>query len=197
MKTNSLWKTSLIGVCLLASWQADAKDYYLAPGGTGNGMAIDKPFGDPIKAFAALKAGDILYVRGGTYHLSKTINVTQTGTADQRICVFAYPGDTERPIFDFSGQPRSTSTEASTYRGIMHKIGANYWHYRGLDICNSADNGMKLEGSYCVVELCRFYGNGDTGLQQGFGKDGNGNNTRNQEYKYGRYNLASVMAYMS
>ena len=50
MKTNSLWKTSLIGVCLLASWQADAKDYYLAPGGTGNGMAIDKPFGDPIKA---------------------------------------------------------------------------------------------------------------------------------------------------
>lgn len=189
MKTNSLWKTSLIGICLLASWQADAKDYYLAPGGTGNGMAIDKPFGDPIKAFAALKAGDILYVRGGTYHLSKTINVTQTGTADQRICVFAYPGDTERPIFDFSGQPRSTSTVASTYRGIMHKIGANYWHYRGLDICNSADNGMKLEGSYCVVELCRFYGNEDTGLQQGFGKDGNGNNTRNQEYKYGRYNI--------
>ena len=40
MKTNSLWKTSLIGICLLASWQADAKDYYLAPGGTGNGMAI-------------------------------------------------------------------------------------------------------------------------------------------------------------
>ena len=148
MKTNSLWKTSLIGICLLASWQADAKDYYLAPGGTGNGMAIDKPFGDPIKAFAALKAGDVLYVRGGTYHLSKTINVTQTGTADNRICVFAYPGDTERPIFDFSSQPRSNKTEASTYRGIMHKIGANYWHYRGLDICNSADNGMKLEGSY-------------------------------------------------
>lgn len=189
MKTNSLWKTSLIGICLLASWQADAKDYYLAPGGTGNGMAIDKPFGDPIKAFAALKAGDILYVRGGTYHLSKTINVTQTGTADQRICVFAYPGDAEQPVFDFSSQPRSNETEASTYRGIMHKIGANYWHYRGLDICNSADNGMKLEGSYCVVELCRFYGNGDTGLQQGFGKDGNGNNTRNQEYKYGRYNI--------
>lgn len=70
MKTNSLWKTSLIGVCLLASWQADAKDYYLAPGGTGNGMAIDKPFGDPIKAFAALKAGDVLYVICERWHLS-------------------------------------------------------------------------------------------------------------------------------
>ena len=178
-----------MGLCLLASVEASAKDYYLAVGGTGNGMAIDKPFGDPIKAFAALKAGDVLYVRGGTYHLSQTIKVNQTGTADKRICVFAYPGDSERPVFDFSGQPRSTSTEAASYRGVMHNIGANYWHYRGLDFCNAADNGMKLEGSYCVVELCRFYGNDDTGLQQGFGKDTKGNNTRNTEFKYGRYNI--------
>lgn len=178
-----------MGLCLLASVEASAKDYYLAPGGTGNGMTIDKPFGDPVKAFAALKAGDVLYVRGGTYHLSQTIKVNQTGTADKRICVFAYPGDSERPVFDFSGQPRSTSTEAASYRGVMHNIGANYWHYRGLDFCNAADNGMKLEGSYCVVELCRFYGNEDTGLQQGFGKDTKGNNTRNTEFKYGRYNI--------
>ena len=189
MKTKFLMKASLMGLCLLASMEASAKDYYLAPGGTGNGMTIDKPFGDPIKAFAALKAGDVLYVRGGTYHLSQTIKVNQTGTADKRICVFAYPGDTERPVFDFSGQPRSTSTEAASYRGVMHNIGANYWHYRGLVFCHAADNGMKLEGSYCVVELCRFYGNEDTGLQQGFGKDSKGNNTRNTEFKYGRYNI--------
>lgn len=189
MKTKFLMKASLMGLCLLASMEASAKDYYLAPDGTGNGMTIDKPFGDPIKAFAALKAGDVLYVRGGTYHLSQTIKVDQTGTADKRICVFAYPGDSERPVFDFSGQPRSTATEAASYRGVMHKIGANYWHYRGLDFCHAADNGMKLEGSYCVVELCRFYGNEDTGLQQGFGKDSKGNNTRNTEFKYGRYNI--------
>ena len=189
MKTKFLMKASLMGLCLLASMEASAKDYYLAPGGTGNGMTIDKPFGDPIKAFAVLKAGDVLYVRGGTYYLSQTIKVNQTGTADKRICVFAYPGDTERPVFDFSGQSRSTSTEAASYRGVMHNIGANYWHYRGLDFCHAADNGMKLEGSYCVVELCRFYGNEDTGLQQGFGKDSKGNNTRNTEFKYGRYNI--------
>ena len=58
-----------------------------------------------------------------------------------------------------------------------------------MDFCHAADNGMKLEGSYCVVELCRFYGNEDTGLQQGFGKDSKGNNTRNTEFKYGRYNI--------
>ena len=52
MKIKFLMKTSLMGLCLLASLEASAKDYYLAPGGTGNGMTIDKPFGDPIKAFA-------------------------------------------------------------------------------------------------------------------------------------------------
>ena len=129
MKTNLLCKALMASLCLAASVEANAKDYYLAPGGTGNGMSIDKPFGDPIKAFAALRAGDVLWVRGGTYQLSQTIKVNQTGTADQRICVFAYPGD-PRPVFDFSGQPRPDPDAASPYRGINHNISANYWHYR-------------------------------------------------------------------
>ena len=51
MKTNLLCKALMASLCLAASVEANAKDYYLAPGGTGNGMSIDKPFGDPIKAF--------------------------------------------------------------------------------------------------------------------------------------------------
>lgn len=178
---------ALTALGLLAFGTAEATEYYLAPGGTGNGMSIDKPMGDPVAAFAKLTAGDILWVRGGTYNLSETIKVNQTGTKDARICVFAY--ENEKPVFDFSGQNHTDETTAKASRGILHNIGANYWHYRGLEICNAADNGMKLEGSFCVVELCTFHDNGDTGLQQGFGKGSKGENTRNTEYLYGRYNI--------
>lgn len=180
-------KLCLAALLAAGAAQAVARDLYLAPGGTGDGLSIDRPMGDPVEAFAALQAGDILWVRGGTYNLSEQITVNATGTKDARICVFAY-GD-EKPVFDFSGQNRDDEDVAKASRGIMHNIGANYWHYRGLEICNAADNGMKLEGSFCVVERCVFHDNGDTGLQQGFGKGDNGENTRNQEFLYGRYNI--------
>ncbi|MBO5062655.1 MAG: right-handed parallel beta-helix repeat-containing protein [Prevotella sp.] len=171
-------------VCCVSS---QARKLYLAPGGTGNGRSIENPMGDPVSAIGKLEAGDTLYVRGGTYALSQTIKVNKSGTKDHRICVFAY--ENEKPVFDFSGQNHTDEATAKASRGILHNIGANYWHYRGLEIANAADNGMKLEGSFCVVELCTFHGCGDTGLQQGFGKGSNGENTRNQNFLYGRYNI--------
>lgn len=171
-------------VCCVSS---QARKLYLAPGGTGNGRSIENPMGDPVSAIGKLEAGDTLYVRGGTYALSQTIKVNKSGTKEHRICVFAY--ENEKPVFDFSGQNHTDETTAKASRGILHNIGANYWHYRGLEIANAADNGMKLEGSFCVVELCTFHGCGDTGLQQGFGKGSNGENTRNQNFLYGRYNI--------
>lgn len=187
MKSLHLLKLTVLFCLTIVTINTQAREWYLAPGGIGNGRSIDTPMGDPVKAFASLQAGDILWVRGGVYKLSETIKVNQTGTKDQRICVFAYGN--EKPVFDFSGQNHTDETIAKASRGILHNIGANYWHYKGLDICNAADNGMKLEGSFCVVERCNFYGNGDSGLQQGFGKGSNGENTRNQNFYYGRYNI--------
>lgn len=187
MRISTFGRLCMVALLSAGAHSADARQLYLAPGGTGNGKTIDNPYGDPVKAFSALQAGDTLWVRGGTYNLSETVKANNTGTKDERICVFAYPG--EKPVFDFSGQNHTDETIAKASRGIMHNIGANYWHYRGLEICNAADNGMKLEGSYCVVELCSFHGNGDTGLQQGFGKGSKGENTRNQDFHYGRYNI--------
>ena len=48
---------------------------------------------------------------------------------------------------------------------------------------------MKMEGSVNVSEQCTFHGCQDTGLQIGFGKGSNGENTRNPDFEYGRYNI--------
>lgn len=160
-----------------------AKEYYLATDGNDrNSGTIDAPFASLEKAISMLTAGDICYIRGGEYFPTSTVNVTSTGTKDARICLFAYQD--EKPIFNFKALPYDDNA-----RGVYHKIGANYWHYKGLTICNAGDNGMKMEGSFTVIENCTFRDNKDTGLQLGFGKGSNGENTRNPNYYFGRYNI--------
>lgn len=172
----------LVGLLLIGS-PLSAKQYFLAPDGNDrNKGTFEEPFGSLDKAVSMLAAGDTCYIRGGEYFPTSTVNITATGTKDARICLFAY--NNEKPIFNFKALPDDDNA-----RGIYHKIGANYWHYNGLTICNAGDNGMKMEGSFTVIERCTFHSNKDTGLQLGFGKGSNGENTRNPDYHFGRYNI--------
>lgn len=183
--TRTLFLWSLLSVTV----SVPAKDYYLATNGSdsNSGTDIDRPLATPAKAVSMLQPGDVCYIRGGDYFPEATIDITQTGMKDARIRLFAYSN--EKPVFNFSKLANTPEDAAKNNRGIMHKTGANYWHYRGITFCNAPDNGMKLEGSFNVVENCVFHSNGDTGLQQGFGKDDKGNNTRNPNFYYGRYNI--------
>ena len=160
---------------------------WLSPGGTGDGASAVSPLGDPKAAIEGLRAGDTLWVQAGVYdNISDIINVRHSGTRHHRICVFGY-GE-ERAVLDFKNQPHTGDDNASQYRGVLMNPTADYWYWRDIDFTHAADNGMKLEASYCVIERCNFYRNGDTGLQLGFDKDGNGNNIRNKKFLYGRYN---------
>lgn len=150
-----------------------ARQLYMSPGD------------DAKQIIESLKAGDTLWVAAGTYDISDMINVRHSGTNLHRICVFAKDG---RAIFDFASQPHTGDDNAKQYRGVLMNPTADYWYWRDIDFTHAADNGMKLEASYCVIERCNFYRNGDTGLQLGFDKDGNGNNIRNPKFLYGRYN---------
>jgi hypothetical protein len=60
-----------------------------------------------------------------------------------------------RPVIDF----------AQRSDGIV--LSGSRWVFRGLDVTGSAPNcrGFTIGGSDNVVKDCRFYGNGDTGLQ--------------------------------
>ncbi len=190
---NSTLVAKALTLCILTSlftcFTTEARQLYLATDGDDNntGTTETQPFATLTKALTIVMPGDTIWVHGGTYEPDATINIKQTGTKDARICLFAVEG--EKPVFDFCRLEREEEDVAKNNRGIMHQIGANYWHYRGIEFCNAPDNALKLEGSFCVVEECVFHDNGDTGLQQGFGKGDNGENTRNPEFKYGRYNI--------
>ena len=183
MKHTYITKLMAAALCCGFATSLSARQLFLSPTGNDNNAGTkDQPYATLAKAVSEVRAGDTCYVRGGTYKTGTTVTVTNSGSKDARICLFAYPGET--PVFDFSAM-----ADDAANRGINHNIGANYWHYRGLTFANAGDNGMKMEGSFCVLENCTFHSNHDTGLQMGFGKSETGENTRNPNFEYGRYNI--------
>ena len=131
---------------------------YVAPDGNDiNPGTIDLPFKTLSKGASALKGNDTVFVRGGTYALSATISISKAGADTLQYYIVAYPG--EHPVFDFSAQ---TSSD-----GI--KLNGMYWHVYGLEIFNSAHNGIAINGSHNTVENCSLHDNRNTGLQLGNG----------------------------
>jgi hypothetical protein len=146
----------------------DAKIFYLSPTGKdSNTGTYDSPWFTLSKAIDLVNPGDIVYVRGGEYlypGMTFRINDTKSGTADKRICIFAYNG--EQPVFNFD-QAQGTSEGDGRLRGIVHQ--GNYWYFYGIHFTKARDNGVKLEGNYNIYERCTFSYCGDTGIQLGFG----------------------------
>ena len=133
---------------------------------TGDGSETS-PWYTLSKATNLALAGDTIHVRGGEYFYDTKIDLTTSGAAGKRICIFAYQaadGSYEEPIFNFENQVYGAAN-----RAIM--ITGNYWYFYGIHIKNAGDNGIKLEGNHCIIERCTFSYNGDTGIQLGFGHD--------------------------
>jgi hypothetical protein len=157
---------------LIFSYSLFAKTMFVSPGGNNTDPGtLSQPYKTIQKAIDLVKPGDTIFIRGGFYALDSTIRIkgNKTGTSKARIYLWAYPG--ERVVIDGSKIPHSNETTFKMDRCIYVNHEGNYWHFKGLELCNAKDNGMKLEGSYNIVENCKFYKNNDTGLQIGMYKD--------------------------
>jgi len=149
-----------------------ARTYFVSPSGDDlSEGTIGTPLLTINKAVDLVQPGDSILVRGGTYMLQTTIRIKEKQNAreDARIYLWAY--NNERVIIDGSTIPHTDKSSFKMARCIYVNHEANYWHFKGLELCNAKDNGMKLEGSYHIVENCKFYSNNDTGLQIGMYKD--------------------------
>ena len=138
-------------------------NWFVSPtGNDSNPGNIAAPFATLNKAQSVALPAHIIYMRGGTYLPSATINITSSGTAGNNIQLLAYPGET--PYLNFTNQPYGAAN-----RGVYFRTNANYWTVKGLEIGFAGDNGIKVEGSHLRFEQCVLHNNGDTGIQIGFG----------------------------
>lgn len=160
--SNSAGSTNSSFAALTISPPPTDGDYFVSTtGNDSNPGTIDLPFATVAKAISVAGPGNLIYVRGGTYFPSQTINITTSGTPGNLIKLWAYPG--EQPVLDFVNQPYGAAN-----RGFVLKTNGNYWHFKGLEIARAGDNAIKVESSHCKFELLTLHHNGDTGLQIGF-----------------------------
>jgi pectin methylesterase-like acyl-CoA thioesterase len=79
-----------------------AKDIYVSPSGTGTGTST-APFGSIQSAVDAAAAGDVIYLRAGTYKPSTNIQITKSGTRTQPITLRSF--EKEKVILDGEDLP--------------------------------------------------------------------------------------------
>ena len=144
------------------SLKAGALTYYIAPNGSdaANGD-ITHPFFTLNKAWTVVGAGDIVYMRGGTYrYTTQQVLRNKNGTSGNMINLWAYPG--EIPVIT-----KGTGYTYNTDYGYGCYLSGDYIYLKGLDISGFTQetpevwSGIKMENiNHCIIEQLNVHHNG-------------------------------------
>jgi hypothetical protein len=150
-------KKTLILLFLYVSLTLSGATYYVAPNGNdSNAGTIASPWLTLTKAWTVVAAGDIIYMRGGTYHPgnSTTTLSGKSGTSGNLITISAYQN--EKPIIDYAGVSmtaqqcglRLSSINYVYFKGIhiRNMVMASGWNHYGFALWNDVNN--------CTFEQC-------------------------------------------
>jgi Right handed beta helix region len=123
----------------------ESADYYVSPSGSDlNPGTFLAPFATIKKATDLAVAGQLIYIRGGTYPSTEKISLGKTAGAASPIRIRAYPG--EHPILDFS------AVAGTSLDGIS--ISGSFYQLFGLEILGAPHNSIKISGNDNTVENC-------------------------------------------
>ncbi|MFC8720444.1 sigma-70 family RNA polymerase sigma factor [Kitasatospora sp. NPDC057198] len=130
-------------------------DLYVAPDGSDDADgSLAHPFASLGRAASAVRPGQTIALRGGTYRLAAPVGITAAGTDGQRITLSAYRD--EHPVLDASALP--ASAWAVTQSG-------GFWTVQGLELRGAAGHGWVCTGCRSMVfQRLAFHGNGRSGL---------------------------------
>ncbi|MEV6827098.1 right-handed parallel beta-helix repeat-containing protein [Amycolatopsis sp. NPDC051102] len=131
---------------------------YVAPGGKDSAAGTQADPTTLPSALSRITAGGTISLRGGTYSYAQTITIApaNSGTADARKTLSAYPGET--PVLNFSAMPEDPAN-----RGLA--LNGSYWRVAGIVVERAGDNGIFVGGSNNVIERVVTRFNHDSGLQ--------------------------------
>ncbi len=145
-----------IFIAIIISPLYSAQYFIAADGDDMNPGTIVSPFGGFDKAYSVAQPGDTIWVRGGKHTVSTIWSIAKAGNVNAYYNLWGYTPDI------LSGDSVILNVTASN--GIRIQLGGQFWHIKGLVIQNSSDNGMRIEGSYNIIENCTFRYNSDSGL---------------------------------
>ncbi|HEX5125733.1 MAG TPA: right-handed parallel beta-helix repeat-containing protein, partial [Rhodocyclaceae bacterium] len=164
MKTQHT-RLALAGFALAWSAAGVASTYYVSPSGSDSAAGSQSaPWKSIARAQTTAVGGDTVYVRGGTYSITKGVNtcasetdtvnaiyLTKSGSSGSPIRYWAYPGET--PVFDFSNM-----SDDCRVKGF--NITASWIYLKGLEVegvpqhnnKNHESWGVWVNGSSNVIE---------------------------------------------
>lgn len=154
--------------------------FYVSPTGSdsNDGLSESTPLASIQLAIdKAVDPGTTIYLAPGEYRPTARININErNGTADNYNSLVCLNG---RAVINCN-HPQHAHSD-NPYQGI--RLTSSYWHFYHIDITNASDNGMLIERNKPdggtstdiknrtqdahdnIIEDCKFYKNGDTGLQ--------------------------------
>ena len=154
--------SSLIGARSVTSTPVSEGTLFASPNGSGSSCTEATPCSLDT-ANAKLSAGDVLFLRGGTYALSMDglarVNIYASGTATSPIIIESYPGETA--IID--GAALNPNVDAERQQGTV-RLGGDYLRLRKIEVRNMPEKGILIEADNCIVEGCISHHNHLAGI---------------------------------
>jgi chitodextrinase len=161
---------------LLGLQQAYATTYYVSPSGinTNNGTSLSTPVQTINKALSMAKsAGDIIYVRGGTYNETVQVNQNNITLSAYQNEIPVIDGKTNLPGADWSAmvdlngnniilkgfEVKNSNYNCSYAGGVGINSYGNSNTLRNINAHDNCSNGIYVAGDYSIVEDSDVYHN--------------------------------------
>ncbi len=138
--------------------------YYVAKNGDNNNPGTEAhPFLSIQKGVDMAGAGDVVFVKAGTYN--EEVSITNSGTAGNPVKLSAYPGDELNVIIDGTGINVSKNSAWAYFSGLIGAYDKSHVEVSGFTVQNSNAFGILAhESDHITFEGCYTYNTYHSGI---------------------------------